>query len=543
MRTAHVAASTRGRGRDGGRGRLNSRGIDVAGSGNGFGGDRGFDNDRGKHGNVSDGAVSAAVSPRNDRNSRFTSGGVNSYQPGWRHGLLDSRTHPDRRAALYRSHGGTAKAFLRGLGRSKSPDRDRPGNNNGGVRSSRGERRARRSKRRRDRDRTVVSPSQQLPSKVVDDLVLHALSIVLKYRRPPFNISVISDCMADITREWSIQRTEFSTFSQLCRALEDRGWLQLGRKGESIVLMGSSLFPYGSTHNGIGPDRTGDHAGRRRREEEIRAVKADYERGELQTPASLRNILTEGDETGRRRKERRRSNNGDNGMSTRANARGDVSADDTLEGTKQRAFAKRDTVYDSHKHERTTEGVANSEDVKADTTPKRDIVVAKIGHSIKIADGESMNIENDDPKNKQKQHDADYENPGGDKEVNASLGTSRKDKDGLGMTKGLKNVTTSSDKIGADRTSFASESAEAGATTKAVHDVPMETGKAPQNKMNRSRKEFGKQSDGMGVDDDGSKEKHDGSGGFDRNDSEGKYGWLEKSALTAHITAQDPDDE
>lgn len=99
---------------------------------------------------------------------------------------------------------------------------------------------------RRDRrrlNREPVSPSKRMPKQVVDDLFLEALILVLKYRHPPFNISIISDYMSELNREWSVRKSDYVTFSELCRAQESMGHLVVGRKGESVVLESSPYVP------------------------------------------------------------------------------------------------------------------------------------------------------------------------------------------------------------------------------------------------------------------------------------------------------------
>lgn len=47
--------------------------------------------------------------------------------------------------------------------------------------------------------------------------------------------------MAEIDSTWSIRRTDFGTFSNLCRAMEEEGHLQIAQDGESVVVSRSRL--------------------------------------------------------------------------------------------------------------------------------------------------------------------------------------------------------------------------------------------------------------------------------------------------------------
>lgn len=203
----------------------------------------------------------------------------------------EPRMYPDRRNSLYR------RSDSRDLDASGWKDRRGQSYSSGYRNRQRGRRDRRRKdrdrergrdherERKRDRERHNGEPLPQFDRRTVDDLFLHALRISLRYRRPPFNISVISDLLSDIASGWSVRRTEFSSFSQLCRAAEGRHWLKLGRKGESVVLLDSDLFPSVSKDI-FGADGHLEAAARRQREEDIRDVRNAYESGRLETPGA-----------------------------------------------------------------------------------------------------------------------------------------------------------------------------------------------------------------------------------------------------------------
>lgn len=130
--------------------------------------------------------------------------------------------------------------------------------------------RHRRRDRRRDRDREPLPPGDPMPTPMANSLFLHALRIVVRVRRPPFNISVVSDCMAEIYPRWSVRHTEYVTFHAMCREHETQGHLRLARKGESIVLASSRYEEE--------IDASSDERGwaRKRREEEVRAAKESF---------------------------------------------------------------------------------------------------------------------------------------------------------------------------------------------------------------------------------------------------------------------------
>lgn len=88
-----------------------------------------------------------------------------------------------------------------------------------------------------------MSPASRLSDQVVAELFLVSLKQVLKDRRPPFNISVVSDYMARNNRDWAVWKSSYSTFSELCRVMEAEGHLVVARKGESVVV-GSSKYDF-----------------------------------------------------------------------------------------------------------------------------------------------------------------------------------------------------------------------------------------------------------------------------------------------------------
>lgn len=135
---------------------------------------------------------------------------------------------------------------------------------------------------RKDRHAPPVSPSRRLPRRFVDDLFKAALCVVLKFRHLPFNISVISDCMTEIHPSWSIRRTDYGTFSNLCRVMEQRGLLRVKHSGESIVISESTLrtneFYGGSTVQRSRDVRDKDDNFRRIRDKEIILAREWFEK-------------------------------------------------------------------------------------------------------------------------------------------------------------------------------------------------------------------------------------------------------------------------
>lgn len=120
--------------------------------------------------------------------------------------------------------------------------------------------------------------------KIVESLFFNALHIVMRHRKPPFNISTISDCMSDITEDWSIKATKFKTFFNLCNEFVSRGLITLGKKGECCFLDSTSVFP---SDLSIQSRSRQDLSARRRREEDIQIAKSLYASGALTLPREV----------------------------------------------------------------------------------------------------------------------------------------------------------------------------------------------------------------------------------------------------------------
>lgn len=58
----------------------------------------------------------------------------------------------------------------------------------------------------------------------------------MAFKHPPLNISVLSDFMSRLDPQWAVWKSNWTTFSALCRDMERMGHLKIGRRGESVVV-------------------------------------------------------------------------------------------------------------------------------------------------------------------------------------------------------------------------------------------------------------------------------------------------------------------